>query len=275
MWGVKRKETGPSIGSGAMYGPFDETTTLENVENHDWPDPDVLDFSYVRQECQNHHENYAVYGSPWCHFFHEAADMFGQENFLVFMYTKPEIVKAAIDKIVDFEIEATRRFLDAAEGLIDITFFGNDFGTQRGLFISPELWEKFIRPVVKKFIDISHDYQCRVMLHSCGSIRDIIPALIEDGVDLLDPVQTRAKEMDLPGLLNDFGGKITFHGGIDTQHTLPFGTTQDVKNEVDSYVSQAKKHGSYILASSQEFTEDIPLQNVLEMYKPKYRNLSA
>jgi len=120
---------------------------------------------------------------------------------------------------------------------------------------------------LKRFYDLSHDYGCKVMQHSCGAVRDIIPSLIEDGVNILDPIQVAAADMDLPGLVRDFGGKICFHGGVDTQHTLPFGSIDDVRAEVRSYLDITKTSGGYIMCSSQEFMEDIPLDNILAMYE--------
>ncbi len=271
MWGVRRKDSRPGENNQRIIGPFGEDTTLDDVNSYPWPDPNLLDFSTIRTQCEKYHDEYAVYGSPWCHFFHEAGDMFGQEDFLIFMYTKPDIVGAVIDKIVDFEVEATRRFLDAASGLIDITYFGNDFGTQRGLFISPEMWHKFILKPYKRLFDLSHDYGCKVMCHSCGAVRDIIPAMIEAGVNILDPVQSRAEGMSVPGLLKDFAGRIVLHGGVDTQQTLPYGKPDDVRAAVGEYVKASKVHHGYILASSQELTEDIPLENMLAMYDIKLR----
>jgi uroporphyrinogen decarboxylase len=104
------------------------------------------------------------------------------------------------------------------------------------------------------------------MQHSCGAVRDIIPALIEDGVDMLDPVQVRAEGMGLAGLVRDFGDRLTFHGGVDTQHTLPFGTPADVRAEVRSYLDLTKDHGGYVLVGSQDFIADIPDENIVAMY---------
>jgi len=150
--------------------------------------------------------------------------------------------------------------------MIDIAYFGNDFGTQRGLFISPPMWQTFIREPLKRFFDVSHDCGCKVMKHSCGALRDIIPWLIEDGVDILDPIQVAAAGMDLAGLVQDFGADLCLHGGVDTQRTLPFGSTDDVRAEVRSYLDLTREHGGYILCGSQEFIEDIPLDNILGMY---------
>jgi len=106
---------------------------------------------------------------------------------------------------------------------------------------------------------------------SLASTRGIIPWLIEDGLDILDPIQTAADDMDLTGLTRDFGADLCFHGGVDTQHTLPFGSEADVRAETRSYLDLCRESGGYILASSQEFIEDVPLENILAMYDEKQR----
>lgn len=267
MWGTKRRQIPPGgDGTPEVISPFDEESTVDDVYAHAWPDPDKLDYSGVRSHCERYHSEYATFGSPWSPFFHEVGWLIGQENFLVWMTTKPEVVEAIIECMVDYEVEVTRRFLEAADGMIDITYFGNDFGTQRCLFISPEMWQRFIRKPLKRFFDVSHEYGCRVMKHSCGAIRDIIPWLIEDGVDILDPIQVSAAGMDLHGLVRDFGDRLAFHGGVDTQRTLPFGSVGDVRREVRSYLDVTRERGGYILTGSQHFIEDIPLENILAMY---------
>lgn len=271
MWGPKCREEDPGDGQPNYLSPFNDDTTVDDVWAHVWPDPDQIDYSQVREQCLEFYGEYATYGSPWCPFFHEAGWIIGPEDFYIWMYTKPEVTHAIIEHIVDYEIEVTRRFLDAADGMIDITYFGNDFGTQRGLVISPEMWHTYISKPLKRFYDISHDYGCKVMQHSCGSIRGIIPWLIEAGLDILDPIQTAATDMGLAGLARDFGTDLCFHGGVDTQHTLPFGSEADVRAETRSYLDLCREAGGYILAGSQEFIEDVPLENILAMYDENQR----
>lgn len=271
MWGAKRRDKDPGDGRPNYISPFNEETTVGQVHAHPWPDAGLLDYSWIRGQCGKYHGKYAVFGAPWSPFFHEAGWLIGQENFYIWMTTKPDVVQAIIQHIVDYEIEVTRRFLEAAGGMIDITYFGNDFGTQRGLFISPQMWHEFMRKPLKRFYDISHDHGCRVMQHSCGAVRDIIPFFIEDGVNILDPIQVSAAGMDLPGLARDFGRDICFHGGVDMQRTLPFGSTDDVRAEVRSYLNLMKNRGGYILCASQELIEDIPLDNILAMYDENVR----
>jgi uroporphyrinogen decarboxylase len=271
MWGILQREEDPGDGRPNLIRPFNEDSTADDVHAHAWPDAGALDYSGVREQCARHHDEYATFGAPWSPFFHDIAWVIGQEDFMMWMHTKPEVVHAVLEHIAGYEVDVARRFLDAADGLIDIAYFGNDFGTQRGLFISPTLWQEFIRAPLKRFYDVSHDHGCKVMQHSCGAIRDIIPSLIEDGVDILDPVQTAATGMGLAGLMDDFGADVSFHGGVDTQHTLPFGSTDDVRAEVKSYIDLARERGGYILSSSQAFIEDIPLDNILAMYDENRR----
>ena len=266
MWGARHPDTKPGRGWPDSILPFNEDTTVDDVHANSWPDPDGLDYSMVRERCERFHGEYVTYGGPWNPFFHEAARLTRQENFFAWMATKPDVVGAIIDHVVDYEVEVTRRFLEAAGGKIDITYVGNDFGTQRGLFISPEMWHRFIRRPLGRFFEVARDCGCRTMLHSCGAIRGIIPWLVEDGLDILDPVQVRAADMGLAGLVRDFGRCLAFHGGVDTQRTLPFGTEADVRAEVRSYRELTRERGGYILCGSQEFIEDIPLEHILAMY---------
>jgi len=273
MWGARHRKDDPGDGRPNYISPFNEDTTADEVHAHAWPDPGMLDYSSPQEQCRKYHEEYATFGAPWSPFFHEVGWLVGQDEFMVWMHTKPEVVHAIIHHIVDYEVEVTRRFLQAADGMLDIAYFGNDFGTQRGLLISPQMWHEFIRTPLKRFFDVSHDHGCKVMKHSCGAIRDIIPFLIEDGVDILDPVQVAAAGMDLAGLVRDFGQALCFHGGVDTQRTLPFGSTEDVRAEVRSYLALTREKGGYILCGSQEFIEDIPLDNILAIYDENQKTI--
>ncbi|MHB9131579.1 MAG: uroporphyrinogen decarboxylase family protein [Armatimonadota bacterium] len=271
MWGMRTHPDKPDGDLAKMIYPFDEDTTVDEVYAHPWPSADALDYSGIAGQCAPYHDEYATYGSPWCPFFHEVGWLIGQENYLIWMHTRPDLVDAITDCIVSFEIEVTRRFFEACNGKLDIAFFGNDFGTQRGLFISPDLYQRFLRQPLKRFFDLSHDFGCKVMQHSCGSVCAIIPWLVEDGVDILNPIQMRAEGMNLPALAQEYGGKITFHGGVDTQHTLPFGDPDEVREQVRSYRALTRDAGGYILCSSQDLIDDIPEENILAMYEEELR----
>jgi uroporphyrinogen decarboxylase len=237
------------------------------VHGHPWPDPGALDYSDVRSGCAAVHDSYATVGSPWSPFYHEVWWIVGQETFFIWMSTRPEVLKAIIRHVVDYEIQATRRFLEAAGGLIDITYVGNDYGSQRGLAISPAMWNQFIRAEQKRYFDVSHDFGCKAMFHSCGAVRDIVPFLVEDGVDALDPIQVQAAGMELAGLARDFGDRLCFHGAVDTQGTLPFATVDRVREHVRAHLRLFRDRGGYNLTGSQLYIGDIPLDNILAIYE--------
>ena len=275
MWGVRVRRCDPGDGQPNWISPFSEATTVADVHAHPWPNPQAVDCSTVRAQCDRWHGEYATFGAPWSPFFHEVGWLIGQERFYEWMTTKPEVTQAIIDHVVDYEVQVSHRFFAACAGRLDLAYYGNDFGTQRGLFIGPQKFERFLRRPLKRFFDTAHAYGCKVMQHSCGSVRALIPWFLEDGVDVLDPIQVRAAGMDLASLQRDFGTRLSFHGGVDTQHTLPFGTVADVRAEVRGYLALARQHHNYILAGSQEYIADIPLDNILAIYDENQRGAAA
>ena len=212
-------------------GPLAEAETLRDVEAFDWPNLDYLDFSPCLHALENAGPFYRASGF-WAPFFHDVMDLFGMESYFVKMHTNPEVVHAVTAHVCEFYLEANRRFFALAKDLIDGYFFGNDFGTQLDLIISPGHFEEFVLPWFRKFTDQAHAQGFQVILHSCGSIYRVIPRLIEAGVNCLHPLQARAKNMDAERLSREFGGKIAFLGGVDTQQLLIHATPNEVKDEV-------------------------------------------
>ena len=113
---------------------------------------------------------------------------------------------------------------------------------------------------------LAHSYGLKVMMHSCGGVSEIVDLLIEAGVDILDPIQTTARGMNQGTLVEKFGGRIVFHGGIDTQHILPYGTVEDVKKHSRQMISELSHKGGYIFMASQILGPDIPVENIMAMY---------
>ena len=128
------------------------------------------------------------------------------------MHTHPDVIHALNAKVADFYWKLCVEFFDRCAKQIDIFFFGDDFGTQEALFISPAMWRVFFKPIVKRFSDLGHDYGLKTMFHSCGSVWQIVPDLVEIGLDALNPVQPRARGMDLAraqGALSARGSRST------------------------------------------------------------------
>lgn len=211
-------------------GVFSETETVEEGEAYPWPELDAFDFSATLEVFRNSGERYH-FGGMWSPFYHLLGDMFGMENYFIKMYTHPEVVKAVTSHVVDYYLAGTERFFKEAGEEVDGFFFGNDFGTQRDIMISLECFEEFVFPYFKKLTDLGHAYGKQVMLHSCGAIFKVIPRLIELGVDALHPLQACAVNMNAENLLQ-FRGKLSFYGGIDTQHLLVHGSPEEIKADV-------------------------------------------
>jgi uroporphyrinogen decarboxylase len=214
-------------------GVFAETEDIAEVEAFHWPDPKYIDFTETLEEIDRTiAAGQAVLSGTWSCFYHNACDFFGMENYFIKMHTDPEIVDAVTRHIVDFYLEINERLFNAAGNKIDAFFFGNDFGSQLDLLISPEHFDRFVMPYFREFTDQAHRHGYNVVLHSCGAIDRVIPRLIDAGVEVLHPIQAMAKNMDAESLAKKYNGKIVFLGGLDTQRLLPFGTPDDVRKEV-------------------------------------------
>lgn len=212
-------------------GPLASAETPADVERFDWPDPDWLDFSECLADLESAGPFYRASGF-WAPFFHNVMDLLGMEAYFIKMQTHPEVVHAVTARVCEFYLEANRRFFAAAGSLMDGYFFGNDFGTQIDCLISPRHFDAFVLPWFRRLTDQAHAAGYQVILHSCGSIYRVIPRLIEAGVECLHPLQARAGRMEAERLAAEFGGKIAFLGGVDTQDLLVNGTPEEVKAEV-------------------------------------------
>ncbi|MFO7871576.1 MAG: uroporphyrinogen decarboxylase family protein [Kiritimatiellia bacterium] len=212
-------------------GPFSDCEDVEEVDSFPWPNPDYLCFDGCLSALREAGDVYRASGF-WTCFYHNVMDLFGMEDYLVKMYTHPEIVHAVTDRVCGFYFEANERFFAEAGAEADGFFFGNDFGTQQDLICGPEQFDQFIMPWFRRFTEQAHAHGYHALLHSCGAIHKVIERLIGAGVDCLHPLQALAANMDADTLARDFGGRIAFMGGIDTQYLLVEGTPEDVRNEV-------------------------------------------
>jgi uroporphyrinogen decarboxylase len=277
LFGVRSRGTYSAAVSNV---PLKDATTVKEIEDYPFPSPDWYDYSGVVEECKKYSE-YAVVGGEWSPFFCTACSMMSMENLLIAMAWYPKVVECLHTKIVDFFYEVSKRQFEAAQGKVarrqegegarwqkskmDIFFMGDDYGMQKGLIMSLEMWRKFIKPHLVKLFDLAKSYGLKVMLHCCGSIVDIIPDLIDIGLDALDPIQVRAAGMRAEHLAREFGKDLVFHGSIDTQQTLPNGTPADVAAEVKSRIEVFGN--GFICAPSQVFLPDIPVENIIALYE--------
>jgi uroporphyrinogen decarboxylase len=270
-WGIRSKRLKAAHGSYDMHvhTPLWDAHSIEDLEKHPWPRPDIFDYSAMRDQCDRYRD-YAV--------MYEGADLFtrpcilrNMENVMVDMVERPEMAHYLFGRFTDFYAEDISRALEATQGGFDIYCEWSDYGTQRGPLISVAMFREFIAPYLKRLVNLCHASGVRFMAHSCGAIRSFIPDLIDLGIDILDPVQVAAAGMEPAGLKRDFGSRLAFHGGVCTQRTLPFGTPQDVREAVLDRVAKLGAGGGYILASTHDISADTPPENIAAMYEPELR----
>lgn len=253
-------------------GIFAECEDVSEVEAFDWPDPDYMDFAnFVNEVDAACESDMAVIGGMWMPFFHVVADFFGMDNYFIKMYTHPEVVHAVTEKVMEFYLEANTRCLSLVEGKMTAGFFGNDFGSQRDLLISPDCFDDFILPYYKRAIETIQAQDLPVFTHSCGAISRIIPKLIDAGVEGLHPLQANAAGMDAESLAGEFKNDLVFMGGVDTQHLLPFETPEKIKAEVHRL---KKVFGErFIVSPSHEaLLPNVSIENTLAMAKAVFED---
>jgi uroporphyrinogen decarboxylase len=183
------------------------------------------------------------------------------------MALNPQLACCVFDKFTDFYLAYYDKMLTEAKGRIDLFRIGDDIGTQRGLLISPAMFRQFIAPRLKFLVDLAHSHNTKVMFHSCGSITEFIDDLIEIGIDILDPIQVRAANMNPTQIKKQYGSRICLHGSIDTQYVLPQGSPHEVAKNVTKMIDTLGTDGGFILAPCHVLQTDVPTENVRAMYE--------
>ena len=255
----------------AISGPLANAESPQDVLKHDWPSAKDFDFSELLAECEEH-SGRVIIGGLWTGILGDSYRMMGFENFLLNMGLRPDLIKTLIDRMTDLYLELNEAVFSLLKGKLDIWYFGNDFGSQEGLLFSRAMWCEYFGGNIKRLTELAHSYGLKVMMHSCGGIATIIEDVIEAGVDILDPIQVSAKDMDINVLKRNFGDRLVFHGGIDTQHILPEGSTQEVRAHAQETIDVLGAKGGYIFAPSQTLITDIPTDNILAMYETAKRH---
>ena len=185
------------------------------------------------------------------------------------MAMNPELIEAVLDHLMDFYLEHTCRILEIAAGRIDMVYIADDLSSQESLLISPPMFEKFLKGRWKKFNDTIKERfgdHIKFHYHCCGAIYELIPGLIEMGVDILNPIQPKAAGMEPQNLKDKFGDKLSFCGGLDIQELLPHGTPDEVSAEAKRLVSILGKDGGYIASAAHAVQPDTSVENILAMF---------
>jgi uroporphyrinogen decarboxylase len=277
---------GVGFGKGRHY-PLQDARTLHDIENFAWPDPDDFDYAVAARVLRSIPDDkakrvegkYALLtqgmtleeatqksGGNWLPVICTLFDLFGFEETLLKLWQAPVIIEATVRKVEEFALGFYKQLFEATQGLAQFVYMGDDFATQRGLLISPEHWRKYLKPTYKKYFALAKKYDLKIWFHSCGQFRPVMGDLIDIGLDVWETVQAHLPGNEPEDLKREYGDHITFFGGISTQTTLPFGSTDDVRLEVRERIAVLGKNGGYICGPDHGIMPDVPLENVLAMY---------
>ncbi len=247
-------------------GFFMDMSDPAAVEGFNWPDPsNHMSLDECRDAINKAPSGMAVMGIMWSAHFQDACSAFGMEEALVKMLTESEMFKAVIDRITKFYLKANEIFYEAGRGKLDAVLIGNDFGSQTGLILAPELLRKFVFPGTGILIEQAKSYGLKVIYHSCGSIVDIIEDLIEAGADAIHPMQVLASGMEPRRLKSLFGGRVSFCGGVDVQTLLVKGTPEQVRAKVKE-LKEIFPTGCIISPSHEAILPDVPPANLAAIF---------
>jgi len=271
-WGITRR----TQADGGDYfdlcaSPLAHATTPREIETYAWPDPvEELRFADLRSQAEDIRaaDRCFVLGGICAGMMEMGQWLRGYETFFCDLAGERAMAEALCDEITELKMRYWSRALPLVGDLVDVIQEGDDYGAQHRLQVSPPLWREIFKPRLQRLI--SHIEQLApgvpLFFHSCGAIRDIIPDLIEVGVDVLNPVQVAAAGMDSAELKRDFGDDICFWGGgVDTQQVLPLGTPQDVRDEVRRRVDDFAPGGGFVFAAVHNIQVDVPPENILAM----------
>jgi len=216
--------------------------------------------------------DYAIMLSVGCNLFETGNFLRGMENFLSDIYLDKNGTKRLIDKLVEGNMKFLDRVLRGVGEYVDLLQFGDDLGLQNGPFMSPDVFKEIFMPRYKKMWDFVHNNtDCKIFLHSCGSVFELLPHLIDAGVDVLNPVQTTAVNMEPEKLKKEFGKYITFWGGgCNTRDVLPNKTPTEVKEDVKRRIEIFSKGGGFVFNQTHNILADVKPENVIAMLEAAY-----
>jgi len=245
--------------------PLAHARTVADIEAHAWPDAERWDFSGVAQMRERYPDKALVVLTGWMPLFCATCDAVGMEKTLADMELAPELVDAFVERQHRFLMRVIERACEAARGVADVVWLGDDYADQRGLIMGPDRWRRFFKARMREQFALVRGFGLLPLFHSCGAVGDILEDLIEIGGAGLLTFQTSAAGMDAARIARDFGGRLAFYGGMDVQKLLTFGTPDDVRAEVRNNVDLFRACGGYTVANAHHGIANIRPENVVAM----------
>jgi uroporphyrinogen decarboxylase len=274
-WGITHhRPKGDGLYFSVVKAPLPRTDlTAEDISNHSWPDVGNAErISGLRELAENYRASgYAVVlKDAFAGIFEFAQRIVGMENLLMMMLTNEKASCALFDKLLELKLDYWQTALTELGDLVDIVTYADDYGTQTSQIISPDMFRRLVKPRVKTLLEAFAGLapHAKRFFHSDGNVRPLIPDFLEMGVDILNPIHIRAKDMEPAALKRDFGRDLVFWGGgVDTQGILPTGTPEEVKDDVRRNIEALAPGGGYVFNTIHNIQADVPPENIIAMWE--------
>jgi len=271
-WGIFATPIGAFYTFEDAKAPLRNAVDRQDIEAHSWPDlTDPRISAGKREEARRLQEaGYAVVSSPGgaLQIFHNYSFLRGFARWLMDMHENPRFYHMFAEKILEVDIAYMEVFLPVVADYTDIVYMGDDLATQNSSMMSLDDYRKFCKPYQKRWVEAVRRLvpRARILYHSCGSLYPMIPDLIDIGVDILNPVQPRARNMEPWRIKKEFGDALSFLGGLDIQQLLPFGTPEEIRTGVRDLIDVYGPGGGYIFAPSLEILPEVKPENIVAMF---------
>lgn len=266
LWGVTRRRP-PHGHYYVTSAPFEkDDLDPADLDAHSWPAPKRPEGDLLRREAERlrRETDCALVVHVPVRLFSMGQFLCGFENWLVQLQANPEFCEALLERTLAIQFPMVEETLQAVGDLVDILYFGDDYGIQTGPVISPALFRRIFKPrMARVFEYVRARSQARIAMHSCGSIAAMIPDFIDVGIQVLNPIQVAAADMDPARLKREFGRHLVFWGGIDTQRVLPQGRPDEVRAEVARRIADLGP--AYLPMSVHNIQAEVPPENIVAM----------
>lgn len=269
-FGMRLKQAVPHAYFDVVYHPLAQAG-IDDLDRMALPNPDnAAIYAGLEDDARDLYEN-----SPYCivadfgvpGFYETGQKLMGYERFMGDLCAEPDLIHALFERLLDLQKRFFANYLNVVGRYVQVIGYADDLGMQDRLQVSPRVYREMLKPYHREMFRFIHERtDARIILHSCGCVEPIIDDLVEIGLDILNPVQTRATGMDPVRLKSKWGDKLVFWGGIDEQLLLPTGSAEDVRAEVRRMVEIMSQSGGYVLAPSHNIQSDTPPENVAAMY---------
>jgi uroporphyrinogen decarboxylase len=251
--------------------PLADLKTVQEINDFDWPDgSDITPFNGLRETAKSLFENtnYSLSAHPSGCVYEYTTFLFGFTKALRYLRTKPELIEAAMKNLLTYWIDYNTAFLNEVGEYIDVISINGDLAEQAGPIMNLQIYEKMIKPIElklsQKVHELAHGW---INYHCCGSIPLFIPHFSKIGYDAVNPVQISAYDMEPCSLKKRFGKLITYWGALcNSQKTLPFGTIEQIKEEVKYNMNCLKPGGGFVASNVHNITAEVPPENIVAMF---------